>query len=94
LTQVALSLIVARTPFLSLAPFALKELDTIYRIFANVAEECSKVAQALVSDEDNFLEMITKIEYSLYSPKLQRSHVGRTPSGSKRLEIARPWIPS
>jgi hypothetical protein len=44
---VALSLIVARTPFLSLAPFALKELDTIYRIFANVAEECSKVAQAL-----------------------------------------------
>ncbi|KAG1797771.1 uncharacterized protein HD556DRAFT_1355214 [Suillus plorans] len=44
---VALSLIVSRTPFLSLAPFALKELDTIYRIFANVAEECSQVAQAL-----------------------------------------------
>lgn len=44
---VALSLIVSRTPFLSLAPFALQELDTIYRIFANVAEECSKVAQAL-----------------------------------------------
>lgn len=44
---VALSLIVSRTPFLSLAPFALKELDTIYRIFANVAKECSKVAQAL-----------------------------------------------
>ncbi|KAG1776189.1 hypothetical protein EV702DRAFT_1110986 [Suillus placidus] len=44
---VALSLIVSRTPFLSLAPFALKELDIVYRIFANVAEECSKVAQAL-----------------------------------------------
>ncbi|KAG1743311.1 fungal-specific transcription factor domain-containing protein [Suillus paluster] len=44
---VALSLIVSRIPFISLAPFALKELDTIYRIFANVAEECSKVAQAL-----------------------------------------------
>lgn len=44
---VALSLIVSRTPFLSLAPFALKELNTIYHIFANVAEECSKVAQAL-----------------------------------------------
>ncbi|KAG0700446.1 fungal-specific transcription factor domain-containing protein [Suillus ampliporus] len=44
---VALSLIVSRTPFLSLAPFALKELDTVYRIFANVAEECPKVAQAL-----------------------------------------------
>ncbi|KAG1879162.1 fungal-specific transcription factor domain-containing protein [Suillus subluteus] len=44
---VALSLIVSRTPFLSLAPFALKELDTICHIFANVAEECSKVAQAL-----------------------------------------------
>ncbi|KAG1749298.1 hypothetical protein EDB19DRAFT_1681874 [Suillus lakei] len=39
---VALSLIVSRIPFLSLAPFALKELDTVYRIFANVAEECSK----------------------------------------------------
>ncbi|KAG2145884.1 fungal-specific transcription factor domain-containing protein [Suillus clintonianus] len=44
---VALSLIVSRTPFLSLAPYALKELDSVYRIFANVAEECSKVAQAL-----------------------------------------------
>lgn len=47
--QVALSLIVSRTPFLSLAPFALQELDTVHRLFAKVAEECPKVAQALVS---------------------------------------------
>jgi hypothetical protein len=44
---VALSLIVSRTPFLSLAPFALQELDTVHRLFAKVAEECPKVAQAL-----------------------------------------------
>jgi hypothetical protein len=47
--QVALSLIVSRTPFLSLAPFALQELDTVHRLFAKVAEECPKVAQALAS---------------------------------------------
>ncbi|KAF9221478.1 hypothetical protein BS17DRAFT_784812 [Gyrodon lividus] len=44
---VALSLIVSRTPFLSLAPIALQELDTVHRLFAKVAEECPKVAQAL-----------------------------------------------
>jgi len=44
---VALSLIVSRTPFLSLAPLALQELDTVHRLFAKVAEECPKVAQAL-----------------------------------------------
>ncbi|KAH0832169.1 Choline/Carnitine o-acyltransferase-domain-containing protein [Lanmaoa asiatica] len=44
---VALSLIVSRTPFLSLAPFALQELDTVHRLFAKVAEECPKLAQAL-----------------------------------------------
>ncbi|KAF8133962.1 hypothetical protein EV363DRAFT_1161363 [Boletus edulis] len=44
---VALSLIVSRTPFLSIAPFALRELDTVHRLFAKVAEECPKVAQAL-----------------------------------------------
>ncbi|KAF9236495.1 hypothetical protein BU15DRAFT_49985 [Melanogaster broomeanus] len=44
---VALSLIVSRTPFLSLAPSALQELDTVHRLFAKVAEECSEVAQAL-----------------------------------------------
>ncbi|KAG8214728.1 Choline/Carnitine o-acyltransferase-domain-containing protein [Butyriboletus roseoflavus] len=44
---VALSLIVSRTPFLSLAPCALQELDTVHRLFAKVAEECPKVAQAL-----------------------------------------------
>jgi len=44
---VALSLIVSRTPFLSLAPSALQELNTVHRLFAKVAEECSEVAQAL-----------------------------------------------
>lgn len=76
-----MSLIVSRTPFLNLAPFALRELDTIYRIFSNVAEECSKVAQALVSDEDDSCEIDTKLEHSLYSQKLWRSHVGLTCSG-------------
>ena len=47
--QVALSLIVSRAPFLSVAPFALQELDTVHRLFAKVAEECPKVAQALAS---------------------------------------------
>lgn len=64
-----MSLIVSRTPFLSLAPFALRELDTVYRIFSNVAEECSKVAQALVSDEDNSWEIDAKLKRSLYSLK-------------------------
>ncbi|KAI6041369.1 fungal-specific transcription factor domain-containing protein [Pisolithus marmoratus] len=44
---VALSLIVSRTPFLSLAPLALQELGTVYRLFAKVAQQCSKVDQAL-----------------------------------------------
>ncbi|KAH7913978.1 fungal-specific transcription factor domain-containing protein, partial [Hygrophoropsis aurantiaca] len=44
---VALSLIVSRTPFITLAPFALRELEEVHRLFAKVAEECSKVAQAL-----------------------------------------------
>ncbi|KAI6147550.1 fungal-specific transcription factor domain-containing protein [Pisolithus thermaeus] len=44
---VALSLIVSRTPYLSLAPLALQELGTVYRLFAKVAQQCSKVDQAL-----------------------------------------------
>lgn len=44
---VALSLIVSRTPFLSLAPLALQELGTVYHLFAKVAEQCSKIDQAL-----------------------------------------------
>lgn len=44
---VALSLIVSRTPFLSLAPLALQELGTVYRLFAKVARQCPKVDQAL-----------------------------------------------
>lgn len=47
--QVALSLIVSRTPFLSLAPWALRELGTVHQLFAKVAEECPRVAQALVN---------------------------------------------
>ncbi|KAI6114167.1 hypothetical protein F5141DRAFT_1187796 [Pisolithus sp. B1] len=39
---VALSLIVSRTPYLSLAPLALQELGTVYRLFAKVAQQCSK----------------------------------------------------
>lgn len=67
--QVALSLIVSRTPFLSLAPFALQELDTVHRLFAKVAEECPKVAQALVGPHslvtavfiDSVQPLLTKI---------------------------------
>ncbi|KAH7926481.1 hypothetical protein BV22DRAFT_1128172 [Leucogyrophana mollusca] len=44
---VALSLIVSRTPFITLAPFALRELEEVHRLFAKVAAECPKVAQAL-----------------------------------------------
>lgn len=44
---VVLSLIVSRTPFLSLAPWALQELSVVHHLFAKVAEKCSQVAQAL-----------------------------------------------
>ncbi|EGN98052.1 hypothetical protein SERLA73DRAFT_169135 [Serpula lacrymans var. lacrymans S7.3] len=44
---VALSLIISRTPFISLAPFALRELEAVHRVFSQVAEECTKIAQAL-----------------------------------------------
>jgi len=44
---VALSLIVSRAPSLSLAPYALGELDKVHRLFSKVAEECPRVHQAL-----------------------------------------------
>ncbi|KAL4080941.1 hypothetical protein J3A83DRAFT_4085274 [Scleroderma citrinum] len=59
---VALSLIVSRTPFLSLAPWALQELGIVHHLFSKVAEKCSKVAQAL--------PLLTKI-----AEKSRRSYV-------------------
>ncbi|KIJ62737.1 hypothetical protein HYDPIDRAFT_114430 [Hydnomerulius pinastri MD-312] len=85
---VALSLIVSRTPFLSLAPFALQELDTVHRLFAKVAEECPKVAQAL--------PLLTKIaersrrSYTQWRKAsedisaMEIDRVGEAPSGATR----------
>ncbi|OAX41741.1 hypothetical protein K503DRAFT_863613 [Rhizopogon vinicolor AM-OR11-026] len=70
---VALSLIVSRTPFLCLAPFALRELDTVYRIFSNVAEECSKVAQVLP-----LLTKIVEKSHRTYMQWLKASRDGST----------------
>ena len=95
--QVALSLIVSRTPSLSLAPFALQELDTAHRLFAKVAEECPKVAQALVG----LLARVSAHAHGLGQPLLtkiaersRRSYVQwRTSAGDATMDVDQDKVP-
>ena len=84
---VAMSLIVSRAPSLSLAPYALRELDKIHRLFSKVAEECPRVHQALpllTKIVDKAHRSYTQWQQGQIAP--QRSVVGYTPVSSARTE--------